>query len=144
MSSCPFCAYGNGEISRGLIVYEDEHVLVVPSKHQKRGNQGHCLVITRSHISDIYEIPAELSSPILQTMSTASRALRRAFSADGVSLRQNNGAASGQDVFHLHFHLVPRFSGDDFDGESYQIADERARLDQAEELRRVWGIATRR
>ena len=109
-TSCPFCSYAVGRFTRELIVYEDEDVLVVPCKGQKRNNRGHCLVVTRAHIPNIYELPHTLSASILRAVSAAARASKKAFSADGVSLRQNNDAASGQAVFHLHFHIVPRFS----------------------------------
>jgi diadenosine tetraphosphate (Ap4A) HIT family hydrolase len=137
-TSCPFCSYAVGRFTRELIVYEDGDVLVVPCKGQKRSNRGHCLVVTRAHIPNIYELPHTLSAPILRTVSAAARASRKAFSADGVSLRQNNDAASGQDVFHLHFHIVPRFVGDDFDTAPYENVDERIRIEQAEALRRAW------
>ena len=107
-SSCPFCAYADGRFTRELIVHEDDHVLVLPSLHQKRGNRGHCLVVTRAHVADIYDIPPRLAAPLLESISAAARAVRSAFSADGVSVRQNNEPAGGQDVFHLHFHIVPR------------------------------------
>jgi histidine triad (HIT) family protein len=137
-TSCPFCSYALGRFTRELIVYEDGDVLVMPCKDQKRGNRGHCLVVTRAHIPNIYELPDSLSVPILRTVSTAARASKRAFSADGVSLRQNNDAASGQDVFHLHFHIVPRFLGDGFETAPYETVDELMRVQQAEALRRAW------
>jgi histidine triad (HIT) family protein len=137
-ASCPFCAYVVGEFPRELIVYEDEDVIVIPCKSQKRSNRGHCLVVTRAHISNIYELPRELSAPILRTVSAAARASKRAFSADGIAVRQNNEAAGGQDVFHLHFHIVPRFSGDNFDATPYEQVDEDTRINQAKTLRAAW------
>jgi diadenosine tetraphosphate (Ap4A) HIT family hydrolase len=136
--SCPFCAYVLGKVPKELIVYEDEDVLVIPCKGQKRSNRGHCLVVTRKHISNIYELSHELSTPILAAVSAAARATKKAFSAEGISLRQNNEAASGQDVFHLHFHIVPRFSGDEFDAARYEQVDEQTRIHQAEMLRVAW------
>ena len=55
--SCPFCAYVEGRFSPELIAFEDAHVLVVPSKDQKRRNRGHCLVVPRMHIADLLDLP---------------------------------------------------------------------------------------
>jgi diadenosine tetraphosphate (Ap4A) HIT family hydrolase len=139
--TCPFCSHAVGGFTRELIIYEDDAVLVVPCKGQKHGNRGHCIVATRAHIRDIYELPHTLAGAILRTVSVAAGASKRAFSADGVSVRQNNEAASGQDVFHLHFHIVPRYLGDDFDTAIYETVDERVRISQADALRRAWAPA---
>jgi len=136
--SCTFCMYGAGAFTRELIVYADEAVLVVPSLHQKRRNHGHCLVITREHVPDIYALPDALAGPVLRVVAAAARAAKKAFRADGVSVRQNNDPAGGQDVFHVHFHLVPRFAGDDFDMSEYQRVSERTRIEQADAVRRAW------
>src|SRR5687768_1535517 len=136
--SCPLCLYDAGRFTRELIVYEDEAVLVVPGLHQKRRNHGHCLVITREHVPDIYALADTLAGPVLRAVSAAARATKKAFTADGVSVRQNNDPAGGQDVFHLHFHVVPRFTGDDFDIAEYQGLSERTRIEQAEAVRRAW------
>ena len=136
--SCPFCLYGAGAFTRELIVYEDHDVLVVPSLHQKRRNHGHCLVITREHVPDLYALPDTLAGPVLRAVAAAARATKKAFTADGVSVRQNNDPAGGQDVFHVHCHVVPRFAGDDFDIADYQRLSERTRIDQAEAMRRTW------
>jgi histidine triad (HIT) family protein len=138
--SCPFCLYGAGGFRRELIVYEDQDVLVVPSLHQKPGNHGHCLVITREHVPDVYALPDVLAGPVLRAVSAAARATKTAFTADGVSVRQNNDPAGGQDVFHVHFHVVPRFKQDDFDTAPYQQLSERTRIEQAEAVRRAWQL----
>src|SRR4029453_15617760 len=106
MTACPFCSYAMGRFNPKLLVHEDENVLVMPSLHQKRRNPGHCLVVTRSHVSNLYQLPPGLAAPLLQTVSVAARASKKAFGADGVSIRQNNERAGGQDVFHVHFHVV--------------------------------------
>ena len=134
---CAFCSYAAGCGPEELIVHGDEHVLVVPSLHQKPHNRGHCLVFTRAHVSNIYELSNTIAAPVLRAVSAAARAAKAAFSADGISVRQNNDAASGQDVFHLHFHIVPRFTGDDFETARYERLDERTRIIQAEALRRA-------
>jgi histidine triad (HIT) family protein len=136
--SCPLCSYTTGGFTHELIVHEDHDVLVVPCLDQKRNNRGHCLVFTRLHIPNIYELPNVLAAPVLQAVSATALATKQAFAADGVSVRQNNDAASGQDVFHVHFHVVPRFHGDDFEAAEYQRLDEQTRIDQAETLRRAW------
>ena len=110
----------------------------MPSLRQKRRNRGHCLVVTRDHVPSIYEVPDVLAAPVLRAVAAAARAAKRAFSADGVSVRQNNDVAGGQDVFHLHFHVVPRFHGDDFEAAPYEKVVERARIEQASALRRAW------
>jgi len=137
---CAFCAYAAGRYARELIAYEDEHVLVVPSLAQKQGNRGHCLVVPRAHVPNLYALPDALAGPLLRAVSAAARASKQAFGAAGVSVRQNNDPAGGQDVFHLHFHVVPRFVGDGFESAPYRRVDEPARVAQAEALRRALGI----
>ncbi len=137
--ACPFCSYATGRFDGRLIVYEDEHALVVPSLGQKRENRGHCLVATRVHVPNIYELADEVAGPMMRAVATAARAVRRAFSADGIAVRQNNEAASGQDVLHAHFHVVPRYVGDAFESADYEIVDEPTRIEQATLLRSSWG-----
>lgn len=64
-------------------------------------------------------------------------AVKEAFDADGLHLRQNNEAASGQDVFHLHFHVIPRYHDDGFEDQTYEELGFRIRKEQAEKLRKA-------
>lgn len=138
VETCPFCLYAAGQLNNRLIVYEDCDVLVVPSLGQKRMNRGHCLVATRAHVPNIYELAAQMAGPFMQAVAMAACASKRAFSADGISVRQNNEAASGQDVFHVHFHIVPRFNADAFESTGYEDLDEQTRIEQATLLRMAW------
>ena len=62
--------------------------------------------------------------------------MKRAFNAEGIQVRQNNETAAGQDVFHFHFHIIPRFSEDQFEENSYEEVSRDERSEQAELLKR--------
>jgi histidine triad (HIT) family protein len=90
-------------------VYEDAEVLafldVFPQSH------GHTLVVPKSSARNLFDIaPADLGAAILAVQKVA-RAVRAALKPDGISVMQFNGAAGGQSVFHLHFHIIPRWEG---------------------------------
>jgi histidine triad (HIT) family protein len=94
----------------GCVVTEARDVLVLLNPFPLTA--GHALVVPRPHVKDLYELPDALAGPILSTAARVARAARLAFGADGVTLRQNNGAASDQHLFHFHLHVIPRFDGD--------------------------------
>jgi histidine triad (HIT) family protein len=94
----------------GCVVSETEQVVVLINPFSL--TPGHALVVPRSHVENLYELPDELAAPILSTAARVARAAKRAFAADGVTLRQNNEAASDQHLFHFHLHVIPRFIGD--------------------------------
>ena len=72
---------------------------------------GHCLVIPKTACRNMLDAtPAQLAG-VMATVQTLSRAVMSAFEADGVTLQQFNEAAGGQEVFHLHFHVLPRHAG---------------------------------
>jgi histidine triad (HIT) family protein len=62
-------------------------------------------------VAQIYDIDADLAGPLMTTLARVSAAVKSAGSADGVSIRQNNGKYGGQDIFHVHFHVVPLRGG---------------------------------
>ena len=108
---CIFCKIVAGEIPC-LKIYETDLILgfldIAPV------NKGHALVIPKGHYKNLWAVPAELGQEILTAAQIAGEAIVRATNADGLNLLMNNNAAAGQLVFHAHFHLVPRFSGDGF------------------------------
>lgn len=106
---CWVCAVVDGT-AKAFVVSETPNVLALVSPVPL--NPGHVLVVPRRHIRDLYQLPEELAGPILATAGRIARAAKRAFSADGVALRQHNDAAGGQEVFHFHLHVIPRFAGD--------------------------------
>jgi len=72
---------------------------------------GHCLVIPKSPCRNLLDAtPAQLAACMV-TVNLVARACMTAFDAEGITLQQYNEAAGGQEVFHLHFHILPRHAG---------------------------------
>lgn len=135
---CPFCrllAGHYGERAKQL-VYLDDQVAVFPAKHHKVGNEGNLLVVPRVHIENLYDMPADLAEPLFNATQLAAKALKSLLGCDGITIRQNNEPAGGQDVWHYHVHVVPRYEGDNFLMAPRVIAPEAGREDLAENLKR--------
>ena len=111
---CIFCQIVQGELTPGVLAYCDNVTAVFPSRLQQPRNRGHMLVLPVRHVAQIYEIEDDLAGPVMMALTRVAAAVKKVFAADGVSIRQNNEQAAGQDVFHLHFHVIPRFADDGF------------------------------
>jgi histidine triad (HIT) family protein len=91
-------------------LYEDEQTLAFMDIMPQ--TDGHALVIPKEAAATIFDLsPASLAATILITQKIA-KAARKAFDAPGVLIAQTNGVAAMQSVPHLHFHIIPRRSGD--------------------------------
>ena len=101
------------KILRGEIpsqrVYEDAHVVAFMDAMPQAA--GHTLVVPRAACRNILDAGPDVLPHILPVVQRIARAAKVAFAADGISVLQFNEAAGGQSVFHLHFHVVPRFDG---------------------------------
>ena len=110
-------AYDNenifAKILRGEIpshrVYEDEVALAFMDVMPQ--GKGHVLVVPKKPARNLFDIDAADLSALLVRVQKVARAVRTAFQADGMTIFQFNEPAGGQTVFHLHFHVIPRFSG---------------------------------
>jgi histidine triad (HIT) family protein len=108
--SCIFCAISTGRAPARLI-YEDEHACAFLDINPLR--LGHTLVVPRRHVRDLTDEGApETLAAIGNALQKTALLLSSRLVADGISVLQANGAAAGQTVFHLHFHLLPRHTGD--------------------------------
>lgn len=72
---------------------------------------GHTLVIPKSGVTNLFDIAPDDLGSLLRAVQQVGKQLVGALGADGLEIQQLNGAAAGQTVFHLHFHLIPRFAG---------------------------------
>jgi histidine triad (HIT) family protein len=91
------------------ILYEDS--LTMAFLDIRPLNMGHTLVIPKAHYVDIFDIPELDLSKVHMISKHIAPAIKIATNADGISVIQQNGKAAGQDIFHLHVHVVPRFEG---------------------------------
>jgi histidine triad (HIT) family protein len=72
---------------------------------------GHTLVIPKAPCRNLLDIRAEDLSALMPRVQKVARGVKQAMQADGLTLQQFNEEAGGQIVFHLHFHILPRWSG---------------------------------
>ncbi|HVP12530.1 MAG TPA: HIT family protein [Phycisphaerae bacterium] len=73
---------------------------------------GHALLIPKQHSESILDVPEDVLHAVTAHLSPLARAIMRATGATGMNVLQNTGESGGQLVLHLHFHLIPRRSGD--------------------------------
>jgi histidine triad (HIT) family protein len=106
--SCIFCKIVRRQ-SPASYVYEDERVIAVLDIWPL--NEGHTLVIPKRHYKTVYEVPDEEVAHLYKVVKKVALAVKRAVGAEGISITQHNGKAAGQDVFHVHVHVIPRYEG---------------------------------
>jgi histidine triad (HIT) family protein len=101
------------KILRGQIpavkVWEDDDVLVFMDVFPQ--SEGHALIISKTSTAPtLLQIEPDALAKVVAATQRTARAIDRALKPDGLSVFQYNGQAGGQTVFHLHFHIVPRWS----------------------------------
>ena len=107
-ADCIFCRIAAGDAA-ATVVHRDPRCVAFATIEPLE--PGHLLLAPRGHVRDIYDMPAGLGAHLFGVATGLARAMREVFKPDGLTLRQNNGDAGGQTVFHFHLHLVPRFEG---------------------------------
>ena len=130
---CVFCEIARGS-SPAWRLYEDDGAVAFLDIAPTR--RGHSLVIPKVHVRDVMSEHADVAVAAMATaINVVARTLVTVLQADGLSLFQSNGEASGQEVLHLHVHLVPRHLGDGRltvwqrdEAEAQRLADTHARV----------------
>ena len=107
--TCIFCKIVNGDIP-STKVYEDDHILAFMDIGPIV--KGHALVIPKMHVDPITAIEPNLLGDVIKVVQKIATAQLEGLGADGVNIHQCNGKASGQEVPHLHFHVIPRYHTD--------------------------------
>lgn len=104
-NNCVFCAIAAGEIP-SCKVYEDDVCLAYLDINPFA--EGHTLVIPKAHTTGLLDTPDDTLAALVARVKRVAAHLKDALPCDGFNILQNNGAAAGQTVPHLHFHIVPR------------------------------------
>lgn len=125
-----------GKIIRGEIpvhkIYEDADVLVMMDIFPQ--SKGHTLVIPKAASRNLFDAdPAVLARAIAQVQRVAN-AVHKAMSADGIRIAQFNEAPAGQSVFHLHFHVIPAYGGQEMGRHAEGKADDAELAAQAKSI----------
>ena len=90
-------------------VYENDKTLAFMDVMPEA--EGHVLVIPKEGAENILDLSAAGLAALMATTQKVAKAVDKALSPDGILLKQYNRAAAGQSVFHVHFHIVPRWEG---------------------------------
>lgn len=129
MSDCIFCKIVKKEIP-ATVVYEDADILAFMDIGPII--KGHALVISKKHYDPVTVTPDEVLTKLHLTAKRIAQAQMNGLGADGVNIMQNNGKAAGQEVEHIHVHVIPRFEGDghhwNWNAKKYNDFDEMAEL----------------
>lgn len=98
--------------SPAVILYENEHIISILDINPV--NFGHALVIPKKHYDDFLSLPEELYSYLLSAVKIVAGAIMSSIEPKpgGFNILSNNGFVAGQRIFHVHFHVIPRYSND--------------------------------
>jgi histidine triad (HIT) family protein len=134
MATCIFCDILAGQEASSM-VYRDETCSAFMDIRPV--NTGHLLVVPHGHASSLRDLAPEAGAHMFVVAQRLAQALRNSgLRCEGVNLFLADGAAAGQEVFHVHLHVIPRFRGDGFGfrfGPRYGQMPPRAQLDNLAE-----------
>jgi histidine triad (HIT) family protein len=131
MVSCIFCDIVQGKAPASMIYADDR---VVAFMDIQPVNPGHLLIVPRRHVSDLASLDGETGGYLFRVGMKLTGALRHSgVRCEGVDLFLADGEAAGQEIMHVHLHLVPRYRGDGFGfrfGPGYYSRPARGELDE--------------
>ena len=133
--NCIFCRIAAGEIP-AAIVFENEAVVSFLDIGPLA--VGHLLLIPRAHHAGLTDLPPDAAAELAREVPRLSRALLEVTGAPAFNLLVNQGREAGQEVPHLHLHLIPRVAGD---GLGYRWTPGSYRDDQAQQLAEAYRSA---
>ncbi len=110
-----------GEIPN-VTVYEDDHILSFMDAFPQ--SRGHTLVVPKAASRNLLDTKPDDLAYVIRKTQIIAKAVKQALQPDGITITQFNGAPAGQTVFHLHFHIIPRYVSENLAGHSQgQMAD---------------------
>ncbi len=109
MENCLFCRIASHELKANFI-YEDDNVMAILDIHPSA--TGHTMVIPKVHAKNMLEIEDSAIPELFATVKKVLHLLKDSLSPNGFTIGINHGKISGQEIDHLHIHLIPRYEGD--------------------------------
>jgi len=139
--SCVFCEIVAGD-APASVVHEDERTMTFLD--HRPITPGHLLVVPREHAGYLAELEPEDGAQLFRVGMRAAAALRASsLRCEGVNFHLADGVVAGQEVFHVHLHVIPRYAGDGFGlrfPADYRVRD-RVELDEAaDRVREGWAV----
>lgn len=113
-------------------VYEDDVVLAFMDAMPQA--DGHTLVVPKDKVRGLLDVSPDVLAALIVRVQKVAAAVKKAFKADGLTVFQFNEKAGGQTVLHLHFHIVPRFDGQDMKPHAGKQADPNVLKKNAEKI----------
>ncbi len=104
-SDCPFC-----ELLDRPILANRERAFCIADRYPV--SRGHSLIIPRRHVANFFELGADEMAEICELLVEMRRKLAEVYSPGGFNVGINVGEAAGQSIWHVHVHLIPRYTGD--------------------------------
>ena len=132
---CPFCNIVAGGEDPRTVIWRDEATIAFPALHQQPNNMGSIILCPVQHFENIYVLPEALGAHMFGVTQKLAVAIKMALHCQGVSTRQHNEPAGGQDVWHYHVHVVPRFNNDHHYTEVGSVMSVQQRVQFAERIR---------
>ncbi len=119
---CVFCKIVRGEIP-ARVVYEDQDVIAFLDINPV--SKGHTLVVPKKHYKNMIDAPDDIVAKVYTVAKKIGIASMNALGAKGFNVISNNEKVAGQEVFHFHVHVIPRYSGDElkYDVKGYRYAE---------------------
>lgn len=112
MNDCIFCSIAKGE-KPSYKLYEDNNTIAFLDINPV--SNGHLLVVPKQHFENIFDVPNDILANLSRTFSAMANLCRDKLGATGVNILNASGKDAQQTVFHLHFHIVPRYENDGLD-----------------------------
>lgn len=106
--NCLFCKIGSGEIP-GRIVWENEDLFVLLNLYPS--DDGHVLFIPREHAEQLDQNTQEVAEKLMGAVHQLTPKIVSALGATGYNIGVNSGEDAGQEIFHTHIHVIPRYAG---------------------------------
>lgn len=137
---CQFCAFVRGEERPPWtlledVVWRDHDTTAWMNPRWWEHNPGNVLVIPNRHVENIFELDGPGAAALHETARRIAFAMTAAYECEGVSTRQHNGPGAGQEVWHYHLHVFPRYAGDGLYGASARLTTPEERAPVADRLR---------